>query len=371
METMIMRFYSGTHQFYCGIDLHTRSMHVCIRDHSGAVVLDRNCAAQPKEFLKALAAYRNDIGVGVECTFSWYWLADLCREEQIPFVLGHALYMRLIHGGKNKNDRIDARKLALLLQCGSFPLAYAYPKGMRETRDLLRRRTRLVRLRAGLLTHIKIVNSQYHLPPLAKQLCYASNRAATSAHFPEGSVRQNIALDLRLIEHLEQLIDDVERDLVRTVKVEDPQSYQRLQTIPGVGRVLGLVLLYEMHDWRRFATVGEFLSYARLVRCVHESAGKKLGTGYNKIGNPHLKWGCREAACHLLQVSERAKKWKQRYEQKRGAGKALSVLSAKLGRAIYHLLRKQEDFDEERFWNGRPGVGTRPASAGRTVGTGV
>ena len=363
-----MRFYTNNDRFYCGIDLHTRTMHVCILDQAGAVLVDRNLACQPKEFLKVIAPYRDGIVVGVECMFSWYWLADLCQQENIPFVLGHALYMRLIHGGKGKNDRIDAGKIARLLRCGSFPLAYAYPKGMRETRDLLRRRTYLVRQRAGLLTHVQIVNSQYNLPPIGKQLRYEGNRAGIAERFPEGSLRQNVALDLRLIDQLDCLIDDLERDLVRTVKVEDQETYERLQTIGGVGRVLSLVLLYEMHDWSRFSTVGEFLSYARLVRCVHESAGKRLGTGNNKIGNAHLKWAFGEAACQLLRVSERARKWKQRYEQKRGAGKAMSVLAAKLGRAVYHMLRKREDFDEDRFWNGSDRCASKGAPAGKSTG---
>ena len=363
-----MRFYTNNDRFYCGIDLHARTMHVCILDQAGDVLVDRNLACQPKEFLKVIAPYRDGIVVGVECMFAWYWLADLCQQENIPFVLGHALYMRLIHGGKGKNDRIGAGKIARLLRCGSFPLAYAYPKGMRETRDLLRRRTYLVRQRAGLLTHVQIVNSQYNLPPIGKQLRYEGNRAGIAERFPEGSLRRNIALDLRLIDQLDCLIDDLEHDLVRTVKVEDQQTYERLQTIGGVGRVLSLVLLYEMHDWSRFSTVGEFLSYARLVRCVHESAGKRLGTGNNKIGNAHLKWAFGEAACQLLRVSERARKWKQRYEQKRGAGKAMSVLAAKLGRAVYHMLRKREDFDEDRFWNGSDRCASKGAPAGKSTG---
>ena len=356
-----MRFYTRNHAFYCGIDLHARTMHVCILDQAGNVRVDRNLAAQPQGLLQVIEPFRSGIVIGVECMFAWYWLADLCQEQSIPFVLGHALYMRLIHGGKGKNDRIDADKIARLLLSKTFPLAYAYPKGMRETRDLLRRRTYLVRTRSGLLTHVQIVNSQYNRPAIAKQLRYEGNHEGIAERFAEGPLRQNVALDLRLINQLNHLIEDLERDLVRMVQVEDQPTYERLQTIPGVGRVLGLVLLYEMHAWRRFATVGEFLSYARLVRCLHESAGKKLGTGNNKIGNAHLKWAFAEAACQLLRVSERARKWKQRYEQKRGAGKALSVLAAKLGRAVYHMLRKQEDFAEERFWNGGGAVGPKRA----------
>jgi transposase len=349
-----MRFYLGNHRFYCGIDLHTRSMHVCIVAGDGEVVVDRNIAANPQAFLQLIAPFRDGIVVGVECMFAWYWLADLCQEQGIVFVLGHALYMRLIHGGKAKNDRIDAGKIARLLRGGNFPLAYAYPKGMRETRDLLRRRRYLVRERAALITHVQIVNSQYNLPPLGKNLGVASNweELRQGTRFSHASVRRNVAVDLELIEHLERMIADLESHLTQTVKVDDAQTYERLQTIPGVGKVLGLTLLYELHEVVRFTTVGQFLSYARLVRCAHESAGKKLGTGGKKIGNAHLKWAFGEAACHFVKVSARAKTWKQKYAQRHSKGKALGVLAARLGRAVYHMLRKKTAFEEERFWHG-------------------
>ena len=365
-ETMIMRYYTRNHPFYCGIDLHARTMHVCILDQDGNAVVDQGIACNPKAFLQLIAPYRQDLVVGVESIFCWYWLADLCQGEKITFVLGHAFYMKLIHGGKGKNDRIDAGKIARWLRCGSFPLAYAYPKGMRETRDLLRRRTYLVRQRSALLTHLKIVNSQYNLPALDKQLRWDSNRVGITERFASASVRQNVTVDLRLIDHLSQMIVELERYLIDTARLEDQQTYELLQTIPGVGRVLGLVLLYELHDWSRFATVGQFLSYARLVRCRHESAGKTVGSGNNNIGNPHWQWAFAEAACLMLRVSERARRWKQRYQQKRGQGKALSVLAAKLGRAVYHLLRKQEAFSEERFWNSGSRLGNQVTATAKT-----
>ena len=129
-------------------------------------------------------------------------------------------------------------------------------------------------------------------------------------------------------------------------------TYQRLRTVPGIGKVLALVLLYELHDVSRFATAGQFLSYARLVRCPHESAGKKLGSGGAKIGNAHLKWTFSEAACLFLRFSARAKRWKQKQAARRGAGRALAILAARLARAVYHMLRKEEAFDEDRFWGG-------------------
>src|SRR6266487_2403744 len=106
----MMRFYNGQHRFYCGVDLHTKTLSLCVLD---------------------------------------------------------------AEGGKAKTDKIDAHKIAVLLRGGMLPQAYVYPKGMRETRDLLRRRTFLVRRRAEALAHLVNTNSQYNHPPLAKNLGYA------------------------------------------------------------------------------------------------------------------------------------------------------------------------------------------------------
>ena len=204
---------------------------------------------------------------------------------------------------------------------------------------------------------MQILNSQYNLTPFRKKLSYAANREELQVadQFPNPSVQQSATADLALIDCLDERIRELELYLTRTAKVDDVQTYHRLRTVPGVGPVLALVLLYELHDISRFATVGQFLSYARLVRCAHESAGKKKGTGGKKIGNAHLRWAFGEAVCLFLRASEHAKKWKQQQTAKRGEGKALGILgilAARLGRAVYPMLRKREAFDEERFWQG-------------------
>src|SRR5438132_2547742 len=95
-----------------------------------------------------------------------------CAREKIAFVLGHALYMKAIHGGKAKNDKIDAHKIAVLLRGGMIPQAYVYPEAMRSTRDLLRRRMHLMHQRSQLLAHIQNTNSQYNLPEIGKKIAY-------------------------------------------------------------------------------------------------------------------------------------------------------------------------------------------------------
>lgn len=111
-----------------------------------------------------------------------------------------------------------------------------------------------------------------------------------------------------------------------------------------------MTLLYEIEDTSRFPRVQEFVSYARLVKGQKSSAGKKLGTQGGRMGNRHLKGAFSEAAILFLRESERAKRSVTRLEAKHGKGKALSILSAKLGRAVYFMMRRQEAFDEDRLF---------------------
>jgi transposase len=243
-----MRFYTNQHQFYCGIDLHARTMYVCLMNHDGEILLHRNMKAAPEPFLKAITPYRDNLVVAVECMFTWYWLADLCAQEGIAFVLGHALCMKAIHGGKAKNDKIDSQKIAVLLRGGMLPQAYVYPAQMRATRDLLRRRTHLMRKRAELLAHVHNTNSQYNLPEIGKKIAYKANRDGVAERFADPAVQKSIEVDLALITFYDQLLGDVELSIVKAAKHHDANTLYLLQTVPGIGKLLSLVLLYEIHD---------------------------------------------------------------------------------------------------------------------------
>lgn len=344
-----MRFFTDSHQFYCGVDLHARSMYLCILDQQGRVRLHRNLPAEPEPFLDAIEQFREDIVVGVECIFTWYWLADLCAEQDIPFILGHALYMKAIHGGKAKNDRIDSRKIAALMRGGTFPLAYVYPAAMRATRDLLRRRNFLTRKRADLLSHIQNTNSQYNMEPFGSRITYKANRHTVAEQFIDPDVRISIEADLRLIAVLDQVKQELELYITRNAKQHDPQALYRLRSIPGIGPILAMVILYEIGDINRFDRVQDFASYARLVKCAKESAGKRHGTSGGKIGNAHLKWAFSEAAVLFLRNNPEGMRYRKRLEKKHGKAKSLSILAHKLGRAVYYMLKRDQAFDLEKF----------------------
>ena len=224
-----MRFYTQSHQHWCGIDLHARSMYTCILDARGEVVVHRDLPARPDAFLEAIAPYRDDVVVGAECIFTWYWLADLCEREKIPFVLGHALYMRA-HGAKTKNDRIDSRKIAGLLRGGMFPMAYVYPARMRGTRDLMRRRNYLVRHRADLLTHLQNTNSQYNLPEFGHKLNRQVHHEGVAERFTDPAVRKGIEVDLELIDQMGRTIESMERSILRLAREEARQGQGALRS---------------------------------------------------------------------------------------------------------------------------------------------
>lgn len=344
-----MRFYNRQHRHYCGIDLHVKTMYVCILDATGQVLVHRNVPSTPEALLQVVAPYRDDLVVAAECMFTWYWLADVCAAERIAFVLGHALAMKAIHGGKAKNDRLDSFKIASLLRGGLLPQAYVYPAAMRATRDLIRRRLHLVRKRGQLLAHIQNTRAQYNLPAFGRRLAYPANREGVRERFADPSVRKSIDVDLTLVAQYDALITDLELTIVREAKRHDADAFHRLRSVPGIGKVLALTILYEIHDITRFGRVQEFASYARLVKGQKQSAGKMLGTSGAKMGNVHLKWAFSEAAVLFLRHTKDGKKLLVAIEKKHGKGKALSILAHKIGRAVFYMLTRGTVFSTDKF----------------------
>lgn len=344
-----MQFYTGKHKYYCGIDLHTRFMYICIVDSNGDILYHRNHKANPANLLRALRRCREDVVVCCECVYVWYWLADLCADEEIPFVLGHAGYMRSIHGGKAKNDRIDSEKIARLLASHMIPESYVYPSGMRETRALLRRRMYLVHSRSIHLSHLQCTRQQYNMPPLGKNLGKQCHRRKVLDATPDGDIGKLTAVDLAVIDAYYPIINDLEGYIEKRANATDPSSLALLRSIPGIGKIIALVIMYEMHDVTRFATNKQFCSYARLISCKAESSGKVLGTKGRKIGNAYLKWAFSEAAMLFLRGNELAEPYKKRMENKHGKARTLSITAHKLGVAVYHILKTRRAFDIHRF----------------------
>ncbi len=347
-----MNFYNNLHPYYCGIDLHARVLYVCIIDQNGQTLAHKEISASPDKLKQLLEPYIGNIVVGVECMHCWYWVSDFCDDLGVDFILGHALYMKAIHGGKAKNDKIDSYKIANLIRGGNFPLAYVYPKEMRATRDLLRRRMKIVRHGADLKAHVVNTTSQYNFPPNKVNLKDVSAREQLKKTFPEQSVQKNIDLDIVILDCYAEQLGKVEWYIETQARQHNPIHLHLLKSISGIGRILSLTIIYEIGDIDRFESVQNFASYARLVKCKAESAGKRYGTQGNKIGNAHLKWAFSEAAVLYLRGNKKAQNYLLKLQKRMSKAKALSALAHKIGRCVYFMLKNETVFDESRFLTG-------------------
>jgi transposase len=304
-----MRFYTQQPPFYCGIDLHARTMSLCILDQAGETLVHRNMSAPPEALRKAITPSRDPIVLAAAWMLTWYGLADLCAAHGIPFVLGHALSMQAMHGGKANNDQIDAQTIAVLLRGGLLPQASVSPAEMRATRDWLRRRMPLARKRGELLAHGQKTTSQYHLPAIGKKIASTANRDGVAERFADPAVPKRLAVDLALITSDDEWLRDRALTIVQTAKPHDAQTLYLRHTVPGIGTILSRVLLSEIQDSERFPRVQDFASSCRLVKCARASAGTRSGTSGNQMGHAPLTWAFAEAAVFCLRDHPAAQKF--------------------------------------------------------------
>ncbi len=350
-----MKYYTTTTEFNCGIDLHTKQMYICVMDPMGKKLVHTNIKDNDFDyFLKLVEPYRHDLTVCCECIFNWYWLADACHRAKIKFVLAHALYMKAIHGGKNKNDRIDSEKITHLLRTNLIPPSYVYPAAKRPVRALLRQRILYVWRRAELLTRIQMHQmAEGHSPVRQSPASHRDEweeRLMTQYKNPLHKIA--IKNDLRMITQYDEIIQELETELMRVTRKIANRDFTLIQSIPGVGRSLGLTMLYEIDTIERFPTVQDFSSFCRLVKGSVASAGKIKGSRGAKLGNPYLRWAFGEAAVIAKRNHYLLHPYAQRLEAVHGKFKANAILANKLARAIYFMLKEKTVFDPERLISG-------------------
>jgi transposase len=345
-----MKYDKSTTEFNCGIDLHAREMYVCVMDQQGNKLVHTNIKGNDFDFfLKKIAPYRHSLTVVCECTFNWYWLADACFDANIMFVLGHALYLKLIHGGKNKNDRIDSEKLAHLLRANLIPPAYVYPSERRPIRALLRQRMNYVWQRSALTTHISMNQTAEGLTPAAKG---GNNRDVwverILAQYENPLHRMAVNCEMDVIRVYDTQIEKLENEITRQAKKHECRDYNLLNTVDGIGPILSMTILFEIDTVARFPTVKNFISYSRLVKGSVASAGKIKGLTGGKMGNAYLRWAFGEAAIHCKRYHPLLTPYADRLIGKHGKFKGNAILAAKLARAVYFMLQKGTAFDAEK-----------------------
>jgi transposase len=293
----------------------------------------------------ALEPFRSTLtGVAVESTYTWYWLVDGLMD--VGYVVHLAPALPQDSGLKYRDDPHDARWLAHLLRLGLLPTGYIYPKAERALRDLLRKRSQLVRYKTMVVLSLqslltRLTGARFSLPRL-RRLTPDDVRA----QLPCPEQVHSVLSSLTVLRCLEEQIREVEA-AVRDQGRAQP-GYGLLQTVTGIGPILALTILLEAGDMRRFPSVGQFASYCRCVSSQHLSNGTRKGAGNTKNGNKYLSWAFVEAAHFAIRYEAVIRRFYQRKAARTHPLVALKAVAHKLARACYHVLRDEVPFELSR-----------------------
>jgi transposase len=283
----------------------------------------------------------------VESTFNWYWLVDGLQEHGYDLQLVNTAAVVQYDGLKHSDDRHDAFHLAHLMRLGILPTAYIYPKEQRAVRDLLRRRLLLVRTASTQLisvqsqvwrsTGLRVKSSELHKPEFAPP------------HLDDHTL-QAVQAGLAVYQVIQREIAGLEQTAYQAVKLT--QAFKVLQTIPGIGKILGLTIMLETGDFRRFASAGNFASYCRCVDSKRTSNGKHKGQGNAKAGNKYLSWAFSEAAHFAVRFEPLAQRFYERKKAKTNGIIAIRAVARKLARASWMMLKHQVPYDAKLMFPG-------------------
>lgn len=335
-------------RLYAAIDLHSNNSVLVILDEEDKIVYERRHPNELSVILEHLAPYKERItAIAVESTFNWYWLVDGLMEAGYTVKLVNTAAVKVYEGLKYTGDEHDARHLAHLLRLGVLPTGHIHPKEDRAIRDLLRKRSQLVRYRTMQILSIQnlvIRNS-------GKKVSTDGVRKLTDetiSQFCGGDAVLALAIksNLKILLCLDEQIAEVQEVVLKQSKLK-PQ-FKKLLTVDGIWNILGMTIMYEAGDMDRFKKVGHFASYARCVGSSRWSNGKKKGEGNRKNGNKFLAWAFIEAAHYAVRYNERIRSFYQKKRDKTNKIVAAKAVAHKLARACYHVLKEQKPFDIAR-----------------------
>jgi len=335
-------------KLYVAIDLHSNNNVLVILDEHDRIVYERRLPNELPFILAQLAPHRESIqAIAVESTFNWYWLVDGLMEAGYIVKLVNTVAVKTYDGLKHTGDEHDARHLAHLLRLGVLPTGYIYPKEERAVRDLLRKRAQLVRCRTAQILSIQNLVSRNSGKGISTDdIRKLDDEAITQACGGIGARVLAMQSNLTVLSCLDEQIRGLERAVLAQAKLKP--AFEKLLTVDGIGKILGMTVMYEAGSMERFAKVGQFASYARCVSSSRLSNGKKKGEGNRKNGNKYLSWAFVEAAHFAVRYNERIRKFYQRKKAKRNGVVAVKAVAHKLARACYHVLKDQVPFDEAR-----------------------
>lgn len=332
-----------------GLDLHSNNVMIGLINQDGERIEHRKLECDLKKVLQFLKPLKPRIqSMAVESTFNWYWLVDGLRAEGYPIDLANPAKIQQYGGLKHVDDKDDAFHLAELQRLNILPKAHVYDPQLRPVRDLLRRRTLLVHQRTALLLSFRSLYARTY----GRRLDLSDVKKMDPAKAPElyeHPANQLIAqVQAQQMRALDGGIDRLEK-AVQACAREIP-LYEKLLTLPGVGKILGMTITMEVGDIRRFKTDGHFASYCRMVDARRLSNGKQKGENNSKCGNAYLSWAFIEASNCARRYDEPCRRWYDRKAAKTSKVVATKALGCKLAKAAWHVMSANCPYDEKRMF---------------------
>lgn len=334
-------------RLYAGIDLHSNNSVVVIQDEEDEVVKRRRLANRLETILEMLEPYRDALaGVVVESTYNWYWLVDGLQDHGYRVHLANTAAIQQYSGLKYTDDESDARWLGTLLRLGMLPEGYICPREERGVRDLVRKRSQLVRHHTAHLLSIE----NLILRNTGRRMTANEARVLTPEKVDAFLLEEDLALAVKanvaVMWCLQEQIEQVEQAVLAKVRLR--KAFQGLLTVSGIGKILAVTIMLETGDIKRFKGVGNYVSYCRCVRSVRLSNQKQKGKGNAKNGNKYLSWAFIEAAHFAIRWDARIRRFYDRKATKTKRVVAIKAVSHKLARACYHVVNDGVAFDVHR-----------------------
>jgi transposase len=340
-----------TTKLMAGIDLHSNNMFCGIVDMEGKRVFEKKLPCEIDSVARALKPFKKRLEkIAVESTYNWYWLVDGLQDRGYPVVLANPAAMQQYDGLKHADDKSDAFFLAEMSRLNILPTGHICDRQVRPVRDLLRRRMGLAHKRTSLILSLKSLHTRMTGRDLSTGRIKALEAQDAEKLFEHPADQLITRLDLQLVEQLNQGIQKIEAAILAAVKFLP--DYQALQTMPGVGKILGLTILLETVDPRRFASAGNYASYCRCVDSRRLSNGKKKGENNGKCGNKYLGWAYVEAAQFARRHDESCRKFHDGKAAQTNTIVATKALACKLAKAAWHMMIHDAPYDAERMFPG-------------------
>lgn len=334
---------------YAAIDLHSNNGVLTVIDDNDKVLRQRKLPNELQAFVRELEPFRASLkAVAVESTFNWYWLVDGLMQHNFPALLVNTTAVQQYEGLKHVDDKYDAFWLAHLMRLGILPTGYIYPRDERPIRDLLRKRSTLVRQRTANILSVQNleqrnrgvrvpVNAVKKLDAAAVRDCYSNDDLALA-----------LIVTINVMNGLTEQIGVLEKAVLRRARLRP--EFEMLRTVWGIGEILSLTIMYEAGEMSRFAGPGDFASYARCVDATRSSNGKKKGDNNAKNGNRYLAWAFVEAAHFAIRAYPEARRYYDRKAAKTNTTVATKAIAHKLARASFHVLIDRVPFDPKRVF---------------------